>query len=92
MSEINDTEEVSEGIFPTNLKSIYQYQRKYPSLFAKYKEGVYLNGGIEDNTVILSIIQSYVLHWYHKYLLHPRMDITEATSLIYDSRMMFIYL
>ena len=33
----------------------------------------------EDNIVIPPIIQSCVFHWYHTYLLHPRMDLTEAT-------------
>ena len=28
----------------------------------------------EDNNVILSKLQSYVLHWYHIYLLYPLMD------------------
>ena len=32
----------------------------------------------EDNIVITEILQSYVLHWCHKYLLHPGMDRTEA--------------
>ena len=32
----------------------------------------------KDKVVIPSIIQSYVLNWYHTYLLHPLMDITEA--------------
>ena len=32
----------------------------------------------EDNIVILPILQKYVLHWYHTYLLHPGMDRTEA--------------
>ena len=32
----------------------------------------------KDNIVILSKIQSYALHWYHTYLLHPGMDRTEA--------------
>ena len=27
----------------------------------------------EYNIFILSIIQRYVLHWYHMYLLHPGM-------------------
>ena len=27
----------------------------------------------------MSILQSYVLRWYHTFLLHPWMDITEAT-------------
>ena len=29
----------------------------------------------------MKILQSYVLHWYHTYLLHPGMDRTEATIL-----------
>ena len=33
----------------------------------------------EDKIVIPEILQSYVLHWYHKNLLHTGMDITEAT-------------
>ena len=36
LSEINDTEELPEGDFPINLKLTDQYQRKYPSLMAKY--------------------------------------------------------
>ena len=32
----------------------------------------------EYKTVIPEIIQSYILHWYHTYLLHPGMDRTEA--------------
>ena len=35
----------------------------------------------EDTTVILSILRSYVLNWYHTYLLHPGMDRTEAIIL-----------
>ena len=31
-----------------------------------------------DKIVIPSILQSYVLHCYHMYLLHPGMEITEA--------------
>ena len=33
----------------------------------------------EDKIVILSILQSYVLHWYYTYLLHTVMNITEVT-------------
>ena len=32
----------------------------------------------EDKIVIPSIIQSYILHWYHKNLLHPVIYITES--------------
>ena len=58
---------------------------------AKYEDGTYhkgyFRGGInidlslikcEDNIVILSILKRYVLHWYHTYILHPGIDITEA--------------
>ena len=59
---------------------------------AKYKDVThnkgYFCGGSNENIklitcknkiVILSKIQSYVLNWYHKYLLHPVIDRTEAT-------------
>ena len=36
-----------------------------------------------DNIVIPEKIQSYILHWYHMYLLHPGMDRTEATIFQY---------
>ena len=58
---------------------------------AKYKNGMYhkgyFSGGsntdiklitCNNNIVILSKIQGYVLHWYHMYILHPGMDRTEA--------------
>ena len=58
---------------------------------AKYKEGTYqivfFCGGFniylnlitcEGKIVIPSILQIYVLHWYHMYLLHPGMDRMEA--------------
>ena len=91
MSEINDTKEIPEGTFPINLKLIKKYQRMGPSLINKYKDGKYHTfsfgeGGniylilimCEDNIVILGIIKIYVLHWYHTYLLHPLLDITES--------------
>ena len=82
MSEINDTKELSEG---------QKYQRTEPIIIDKYKYGMYHKGSFrgvsnidlnlikcKENSVILSILQSYVLHWYHTYLLHPGMDRTEA--------------
>ena len=58
---------------------------------AIYKNGTYHKGyshGVsngdlklimcKDKIVIPSKLQSYVLHWYYTYLLHPVMDITEA--------------
>ena len=76
MSKINDTEEITEGNFPINLRLIKQPQQNYPTLMDKYKEGSYHRGYFyrgnnidinliihEDNIFILSILQSYVLHW-----------------------------
>ena len=91
MSEINNIEEIPEGTFPINLKLIQKYQRLELIIIAKYKYSMYhkdsFRGGInsdinlitcKDKIVILSKLQSYVLHWYHMYLLHPGMDRTEA--------------
>ena len=57
----------------------------------KYKMGVYNAGSFREviniylnlimckyKIFILLILQSYVLHWYHTYLLHLVMDRTEA--------------
>ena len=44
LSEINDTEEFPEYIFPISLKIITHYQRKYPCLKAKYDMGAYHKG------------------------------------------------
>ena len=41
MSEINDIEELPEGIFPINLKFIQKYHWTEPSIIAKYKYGTY---------------------------------------------------
>ena len=90
MSEINDIEELPEDTFLINLKLIQKYQRLEPSMIAKYKNGTYhkgcFHGGsniyinlttCEVNIVILSKLQSYVIHWYHTYLIHTGMDRTE---------------
>ena len=74
-----------------DLKWIQLHQWAEPSLMAKNKNGMYhksyFTGGSnkslslitrKDNTFMLSNIQSYVLHWYHTYLLHQVMDRTEA--------------
>ena len=70
---------------------IQKYQREEPSITANYKDGTYHKGYFrvgsnidikiktcKDKIDIPSKIQSYVVHWYHAYLLHPGMDITEA--------------
>ena len=89
MSEIKDIEEIPEGTFPINLKLIHKYQRLGPSITAKYKDGTHHKGSFcggsnsdikiitfKDKIVIPLILQSYVLHWYHTYLLHPGRDRT----------------
>ena len=91
MSGINDIKEIPEGAFPIDIKLTKKYQRAEPSIIAKYKDGKYHKGsfcgGIDiylnlimckDKIVIPSTLQSYVLHWYHMYILHPVMDRTEA--------------
>ena len=91
MSGINDIEEIPEGTFPINLKLIQKYQRSGPIITAKCKYGTYHKGSFrggsniglklipyKDHIVIPSILQIYVVHWYHMYLLHPGTDRTEA--------------
>ena len=88
MSEINDTEEIPEDTFPVHLKLIQTHQLEEPSITVKYKYGRYhkgyFRGGINTGLnliackykiVIMSKLQSYVVHWYHTYLLHPGIDI-----------------
>ena len=61
-----------------------------PIIRAKCKDGTCHKGSLrggsnidfnlitcKDKIVVPSKLQSYVLHWYHMYLLHPRMDRTE---------------
>ena len=91
MSEINDVKEVPEGVFPIRLRLIDQYQSKYPSLMTKYYTTIYnidpfcvgINININlitcrDRVDIFLILKSYVLRWYHMYLLHLVIDIMEA--------------
>ena len=90
MPEINETEEIPEGNFPINLKLIQRHQWVEPILMDKYKDGTYHKffcGGSNDNitlitckyTIVIPLkLQSYVLHWYHTYLLHTGMDRTKA--------------
>ena len=83
MLEINDIEELPEGIFLINLNLIKKYQRTEPIIKDKFKNGNYhkvLFCGssniyvkiitCKDKIVIPSKIQSYVLHWYHTYIIH----------------------
>ena len=91
MSEINDIKELPEVTFPIHLKLIQNSKRTEHSIKSKYKYGTYHKCSFrgvsntylklimcKDHIFILSILQSYILHWYHTYLLHLVMDITEA--------------
>ena len=62
-----------------------------PIIRDKFKDGTYHKGSFcggsnidlslitcKDKIVIMSILQSYVLHWYHTYLLYSGMDRMEA--------------
>ena len=81
MSKINDTKELPEDIFPINFKIIDQYQWKDPSLKDKYEMGKYQKGSFrrvgninislitcDDEIFIPSILQNYVLNFYHAYI------------------------
>ena len=57
VSEINDIEEIPEGIFPINLKLIQRYQWLEPIIRAKYKDGTYHKGSFRGGSNIgLSLI------------------------------------
>ena len=91
VSEINDIEELPERSLLNNLILITKYQWLETKIIAKYKNGMYQQGSFrggsnidvkliicKNNILIPSKLQSYLLHWYHTYLLHPGMDRTEA--------------
>ena len=77
--------------FPLTYKIMDKYQRKDKEILNKLKMKVYhakdFRGGgttrmlvcYNDKIVIPKILQRYVLHWYHTYLLHPGMIRTEET-------------
>ena len=52
MSETNDTEELSEGTFPINLKLIQKYQCAELSIIARYKNGTYPKGSFRGGSNI----------------------------------------
>ena len=57
MSEINDTEEITEGNIPINVKMIKQRQWKDPFLTAKYKEVAYQTGSFYGGSNIYLNLQ-----------------------------------
>ena len=53
LSEINDTEKLTEGIFTINFKRINQYQWKDPSLKAKYVIFMYQKGSFRERVIYI---------------------------------------
>ena len=90
MTEIYDINEITEGYFPLSFTLIDRYQREDPCLqatiiCAKYQKvsffGVRNTIEIvtyEDRIVKPQQLQKYALNWYQLYLLHLRMDRTDA--------------
>ena len=90
VSEINDTIELLDGIFLINIILIDHYHHKDPFLKVKcymvnYHKGSFHGGSsidfnlimCEDIICIPSILQIYILCWYHTHILRLRMDITK---------------
>ena len=72
MSETNDKRELTEGIFPNNVKIANQYQWRDPRLKSEYEIGTYQTGSFcggsnknltlitcEDKIIIMLILQGY---------------------------------
>ena len=63
VSEINDTEELSEGTFPINLILIQKYQWAEPIITAKYKNGTCHKGSFcGDSNIDLNLITYFRPH------------------------------
>ena len=52
MSEINDIEQLPEGIYPINIKLIQRHPRTEPSIIAKYKYDTYHKGSFRGGSNI----------------------------------------
>ena len=89
MLELYDIKELPYGTFPLSFKLIDCYHREDPTLSEKFNSAEYIKGSFRggrntinlvtfnDETVILQLLQKYVVKWHHAYLLHPVLDITE---------------
>ena len=90
MSELYDIKKLPERTFPMSFKIIDQYQQEDPILRGKLKCTKYIKGSFHggritinlvtfnDNIFIPRIIQRYAVKWYHVYLLHLILYITES--------------
>ena len=77
--------------FPLTYWTINRYQRKDKYILEKFKfanyHTKYLFGGgnifmlicKSDKIVVPTILQKYIVNWYHKYLLHTVKEHTETT-------------
>ena len=83
--------EIPEVMFPITFTIIYRYTCKYPCIMenfkcAKYKRSYFSGGGNNINNLITCKhkiciprkIQRYVVNWYHPYIFHPGMYLTES--------------
>ena len=90
MSELYDIEELPDGTVPLSFNIIDRYQWEDPFLteklnWAKYKKGYFRRDrntielvAYKNKITISQKLQKDVVKWYHKYLLHPGLDRTEA--------------
>ena len=90
MSKIYDIREMPEGTFTISFKFIDLYQREEPIQTEENNSAEYIKGSLygcwntinivtfNDKIVIIQLLTSHPVKWYHKYLLHPGLDITEA--------------
>ena len=82
MSEINDIEEIPEGIFSIKLKLIQKYQRLEPSITAKYKDSTYHKGSFRGGSIIdLNLITC-----------KDKINITTSTKRTLLVRIIFIFI
>ena len=87
MSEIYDTEELSEGTFPLSFKLIYSYQREDPILTKKLKSAEYIKGyfrgglntinfvTFNDKIVIPQLLQKYVVILFYFLIVNKPLSI-----------------
>jgi hypothetical protein len=91
LAEYYGMDDLPKDTFPLTYKILDKYQRKDKEILNKLKKKTYhandFHGGgttrmlicRNDKIVVPKVLQQYVLHWYHTYLLHPGMVRTEET-------------
>ena len=89
MSDLYDTKEIPDVTFHLYFKLTELYQRQYLTLTEKLTGAEYSMGSFrvvrntikvvmyKDKIFILQKFQKYVVKWYHTYIFHPGLDLTE---------------